>query len=581
MAKNSTTASKGVVPDSQSLDPHQLAAQAQERRKAFKKHLQQVMAFALPLGLVSVALGGGLFLAGENTLGLAAGGGLFALGMSYRYPRAALWFFLLYMPFAGTVTYWIAGGNALFQLAKDAFYFPALLAFILTKDQPKSSRSSPRSANPNESEYRDLSPFLKPASILPGLWAIVGFCILSLLLVSLRNQMLGIGDGQPLLQGILGFKVFVGYVPLIFVMQRLLRRQEEFFFLMRSHSILAIICCCLCLMQLMMLQSGRCAGTDHLTGDALFVANLEAKCLVGGALLYSPSQGVIRLPGTFVAPWQWGWFLIGNAYISFANAFCDPVPFWRGVGFLSMGAVTMGAVISGQRIALALVPVSFVILLFLTGQITNLKRLIPIAAAGGVAGTIAWIAFPEMIQERIDSFVTRWQASPADAMINDQFGFVWKAVKSLPLGRGLGTATNSCRIFGDVWLIETWFPKVLFEVGVVGLGIFLIFVTILTVVTFLTYRSIQDPSLRSYGACLWVFILFISYQTYYYPLDVDPVAVYYWVFVGAILRLPDLERQRLEGVASPSPGASANPSTPPPRSGRFRRIREPSLISGL
>jgi hypothetical protein len=37
--------------------------------------------------------------------------------------------------------------------------------------------------------------------------------------------------------------------------------------------------------------------------------------------------------------------------------------------------------------------------------------------------------------------------------------------------------------------------------------------------------------------------LLISYNTYYYPLDVDPVAVYYWFAAGMILKLPELDRE--------------------------------------
>ncbi|HEY9805863.1 MAG TPA: hypothetical protein V6D04_04800, partial [Candidatus Obscuribacterales bacterium] len=76
-----------------------------------------------------------------------------------------------------------------------------------------------------------------------------------------------------------------------------------------------------------------------------------------------------------------------------------------------------------------------------------------------------------------------------------------------------------------------------------GALLFLGVVTTLTVLTFKAYRSVRDRSLRSYGASFWVFILFISYNTYYYPLDVDPVAVYYWFFAGIVLKLPELDRQ--------------------------------------
>ena len=84
---------------------------------------------------------------------------------------------------------------------------------------------------------------------------------------------------------------------------------------------------------------------------------------MGGSLVFSPSQNMIRLPGTFVAPWQWAWFLIGNAFFTFASAFSDPSPLWRMGGLVGMGLVFVNAVISGQRIALALVPTVTIILL--------------------------------------------------------------------------------------------------------------------------------------------------------------------------------------------------------------------------
>jgi hypothetical protein len=82
----------------------------------------------------------------------------------------------------------------------------------------------------------------------------------------------------------------------------------------------------------------------------------------------------------------------------------------------------------------------------------------------------------------------------------------------------------------------------------VGVLAFLAFVTTLTYVTFKAYRSLRDITLRNYGAAFWVFVLFISYNTYYYPLDVDPVAVYYWFFAGVVLKLPVIEREEKRTV---------------------------------
>jgi hypothetical protein len=74
----------------------------------------------------------------------------------------------------------------------------------------------------------------------------------------------------------------------------------------------------------------------------------------------------------------------------------------------------------------------------------------------------------------------------------------------------------------------------------------MIFITHLTILTFKSYRSLKDKNLRSWGSSFWVFILIIGYFPYWYPLDTDPVAVYYWFFAGIIFKLPDLEKMQIE-----------------------------------
>ncbi|MGB0563792.1 MAG: hypothetical protein ACPGVO_18630, partial [Spirulinaceae cyanobacterium] len=271
-------------------------------------------------------------------------------------------------------------------------------------------------------------------------------------------------------------------------------------------------------------------------------ASIDAKCLVGGALGYSPAQNFIRLPGTFASPWHWSWFLISNSAITFTTAFCDLSLWWRLGGLVGMAMVFVNAVISGQRIALALVPVVTVILLVLTGQLGNLKRFLPIGLGllvllGGVMATN-----PELIQERVESFTSRVEASPPQEFIVNQFKWAMNEQRGF-LGRGLGKATNSTRIFGRTALVETFHPKLLYEMGYPGMIAFIAFTTNISWVTFWITRSLQNPSIRNIGGSLWVFILIISFFPYWYPLDTDPVAVYYWLFVGVILKMPILDRK--------------------------------------
>ncbi|MDZ8186847.1 MAG: hormogonium polysaccharide biosynthesis protein HpsL [Nostoc sp. ChiSLP02] len=459
--------------------------------------------------------------------------GVIVMALAYKYPRQALYAFIIYVPAGGTITYYL-GNSPVLQLAKDAFYVPAFIGLWQTC-------------------RKQGLPLIIPPGIKTPLYIVLGCCILTLLFVNGGQQFNppSVGLFQkapkeiPLGMGILGLKVLLGYVPLIACAYYLIRDKRDFLLLSRLQVSLILICCILGFVQYFLLFTGICKGTRGLEGNALFVTSLEARCYFGGALLYSPEEGVIRLPGTFVAPWQWAWFLISSTFFTFATGFTDPSIMWRLISLGALGSVFINAVISGQRIALALVPTCFGILLLLTGQIGNLKRFIPIGVGLAVILGIAMVTNPAVVQERTASFTSRWEASPPQDFIVQQFEENWKNVDG-PLGSGLGRATNSARTMGETKLVETYYPKLLYEIGIVGVLAFLALVTTLTIIAFKTYRSIKNRNFRSYGAALWVFILFISYNTYYYPLDVDPVAVYYWFFAGVLFKLPELEKQAIE-----------------------------------
>jgi hypothetical protein len=510
---------KKSQPKKPTLSKKEIKLRQNQRAKAIQKVISSSSGIITTAAIVGVLL----FVVAGPKLAIAGGGGILVVALSYLYPNFALWGFLIYLPFNGTVTYWIGGGSPIFQLAKDGFYFPALFA-----------------------KYKEWKrkgmPMIIPKALKQPLMVLLAICGLTLLLVNGIQQLKPEGGDKPILLGLMGLKALIGYLPLITCSYYQIKGKKELLFLTRLTLVLAIICCVLGAIQYQMLASGRCKGTDHLTGNDLFKATIEAKCFVGGSLVFSPSQNMIRLPGTFVAPWQWAWFLIANAFFTFASAFSDPSPLWRMVGLGGMAMVFVNAVISGQRIALALVPVVTIILLVLTGQVANLKRFLPILAGLGLVLGIAAAASPEFLQERVDSFVSRWNASPPTDFISEQFGHSSGGQKGI-LGKGLGRATNAARIFGKTQLIETYYPKLIFEIGPIGVAGFLYLVTTMTIIGFKSYRSVKDKNLRSFGACFWVFVLIISYNTYYYPLDVDPVTVYYWYFAGVLFKLPEIDRE--------------------------------------
>lgn len=493
-------------------------------QRKVQKERQALIQFGSAVLALSGAAGAALYYAVSPIAGLAAGGGIFALVMSYRYPYAALWAFLIYLPLSGTVTYGIAKGNALFQLAKDGIYIPAAIAIY------------------QECKQRKL-PFVLPEKIKSTLNITLLFSFMTLFFANGLQQLMG--GGTPFLQGLLGLKVFLGYVPLVFCGYYLIRTKEDLLRLSRLHTILAILCCVLGIIQYWLLDTGKCQGTRGFVGEDLFKATLDARCFIGGSVVFSPEVGMIRLPGTFVSPWHWAWFLIANAFLTFTTAFSETSLIWRLIGMGGMGLVFINAVISGQRIALVLVPVVTVILLVLTGQVANLKRFIPIAIALGLALFVAAASNPALVQERVDSFVSRWNAAPPYAFIQHQVEWAINQQRGI-FGRGLGKATNSTRIFGKTVLVETYYPKILYEMGFLGTLAYIGFLSSLTKLTFKTYRSVKEKNIRSFGASFWVFVLVITLNTYWYPLDTDPVCVYYWLLAGVIFRLPEIDKVEQE-----------------------------------
>ncbi|MEO1093288.1 MAG: hormogonium polysaccharide biosynthesis protein HpsL [Cyanobacteria bacterium J06638_28] len=511
--KNKKSETKSAKPELSSREQRKLQRERAKVRQAIIQFCSGIFALSALVALaVSVIV--------DPKLGVIAGGAIACLALSFKYPRYAIYAFIIFLPFSGTVTYAL-GGNAILTLAKDGIFFPALLGVFLFCRKYK-------------------QPLIIPREIRIPFLILMTFLIVVLLFVN-GSQQLNAGGEQPILLGILGLKALVGYTLLMTCIYYLVQTQEDLYFVLRLQAILIIVCCGLGFIQYFMLQTGICPGTQG-SGDELFKASLEARCFVGGSLLYAPQVNTIRLPGTFVAPWQWGWFLISSAFFAFGTAFNDRSWIWRIIGILAMAMVIMMSFISGQRIALFLVPVAIILLLVLTGKLANLKQFLPIGIGLFLVLAFLYARDPALVNQRIENLQGRWKAAPPQEFIMHQLQWAAEKQRGI-LGRGLGRATNAARIFGKIVLVETYHSKVLYETGYIGLVLLLSLFSAITYTTFRAYRSIKEPSLRGYGASLWVFVLFISYFPYYYPLDVDPVNVYYWLAAGIVVKLPDIDRQ--------------------------------------
>ena len=474
------------------------------------------------------------FLAIFVSLSASIIGALFVIfcALAFYFPRQSLWFFLIYLPLTGTITYSVGsvysavGGEvvfsrlyAVFHLAKDIFYFPPLLAILFASRGLKQLRKN--------AKY-----------VFIGSFVLLGTCLLTLFLINLPQQLSNSEPGQPFLMGIIGLKILIGYVPFLACGYYLVRDSKDLTFLLRFQMIIIAVCCILCLIQYLFLTTGICPSSVNLPHPASTRASLQARCFVGGSLLYNPERNLISLPGTFNAPWQWAWFLIFGSFFSMAGYFYESTQLWRVFNAFTIGLVLVAAIISGQTTATILVPIVFLVLIFVTE--TNKKRLsyklfliffllFLIANNFGVFGSA------------LDSVIARWQYAPPQEFIVRQFQWInQNGLKTL--GYGVGKAASAARKLGNVTLIETFYPRLLYEIGWLGTLIFFGFVSLITYTTFKVNRSLKKSSWWRFSICLWLFIVLIGYNTYYYPLIIEPVAIYYWLIAGVLLKLPEIHK---------------------------------------
>ena len=477
-----------------------------------RRELIQLSAFIVLPGILFTLLDGLIS-------GVFAGivGGI--MGFSYTYPALGLWAFLIYMPFGGTVTHAIANSNPLLHLVKDFFYLPALVSILI-----------------HDRSY--LKPFwqkIKPLYI--PLLVLVAIALAHFFWIGIIREIFNPTLGNQMIMGLVGLKTLLSYIPLILCAYYLIYGKEELSFFLRLHTVLILICCALAFIQYLLLTKGICPGSRPLSGESLYRASLQAQCLIGGAVLYNPSAGLVRLPGTFVSPWQWGWFLISSSFFLFAVDIGDRHKRWQMMSVVSTGLLIIMAIFSGQRIALVLVPIIFMVLQLLT---TSNKKRLPVKWGAAIFASGLIIQTVNRVEQRITSLVGRWTISPPHEFILNQWQWIWSQQEGF-WGKGIGGATNAARKFAPTRLIETFHAKVLYEIGPFGLLAFLAVVSILVFLTYKAYRSLEKPNLKKMALCFWIFILMVSYFPYYYPLDVDPVAVYYWFIAGVLLKLPDIE----------------------------------------
>lgn len=265
-----------------------------------------------------------------------------------------------------------------------------------------------------------------------------------------------------------------------------------------------------------------------------------------------PQLQYVRAASTFASPGLFSGYLmvvvlLGTVLIWSGNL----VRRRRVVVFLCLALAGAGLLASGTRTAFVAVGTMLAFLVWTRG---GLKKILSAALVlmGLLSGGLWW--FGERVQHRFTDI--------SGAQVWDRFyGLFWYRFADLlethPWGFGLGTASVASRHLtgGELQfpLVESYFLKLTYEIGVLGLAAFVIFVCALLVREAKILRGIRDYQLRWIGSALLVFqttIFLLGFWTN--SFDGGCLPVFFWFFAGAVFKMPRWEAAPTPPAAMPS-----------------------------
>lgn len=295
-----------------------------------------------------------------------------------------------------------------------------------------------------------------------------------------------------------------------------------------------------------------------LFGTYLFFAGPGALAAIGANYSHeffstTGAAGVAfwRVPGTFNSPGQYGAYLyyVGTLFAGFLLV----TGLRRQDRLLLLGAMACllpALLTSGSRTPLLLLFVS-------SGVVAVLSRKLSRAGILGavvyfiIVGSIGY--FGSGVGDRVTSIATQ---ENVDRFTGTFFGqlFVAQAMAN-PGGLGLGTATIGARHFsppGTVRLVESYFGVLATEMGLLGLGAFLI-LAVMVVALLVRGRAWmrQAPGLPIWNALFVQSMLTVALMPVSTGVDAIPMNLYFWFFVGLAIKMADLERLRLSAQGGP------------------------------
>lgn len=468
--------------------------------RAFTQDAWPVPVALMGAGAVAVAVGAGL-----GAQAAAAVAALAAVLLGLCSWRTSVYGLVLYVPLSGLPVLVMHEQRAVAALLKDVlFVVPAYLGFTVSV----------------------LARRLPPTA--PGLPVLPLAALVLLVCVQAFNPLL-----PNRLVGLIGLKLWLGYVPLYVLGFHLVRDAAEAARLFRLMALAAVVPTAVGMIQVALLYGGHAELVYRLYGSAAAAATQEFAAFPVG-------DGVLRrVPGTLPFVTQFFFFLAAS--LALADGWRQTLRAGSGVRLAADGlwlALLLAGLLSGARLAFAFLPLLVLFLRRCTGG--SLLRalgaclgitLLAMMLLGVELGALFWhlleVVRAEFRFVVLDGFARAWSVG-------------WP-------GLGAGADATAARYaFADpelwqavdgIWH-EGWYVRAWLELGVVGLVLVLVVYGAVVVSLAWRVRRTADARARAMGGAvlallIWALLTGLKGQS----LDLDPLNMYVWLFAGVASRV--------------------------------------------
>lgn len=420
--------------------------------------------------------------------------------------RWAFMALLIFLPFSGMIALRFHDTKAVLLFKDVLFVIPAYVSFLFFH-----RRDHRRASVPN-----------------PVLWAMGALTLL--VVIQMANPQL-----PNLVVALIGFKVWLFYLPLVFVASAYVDSREDLVLLLRVVVVIALIPCSIGILQFL--------GTTTIGVQATMSSMYDDEAARAATMNYSVNLyggSLYRLPSTFTFVSQYFGYTMGMVVFAYCLMRADPSQGWRRFAVFMVGFCIVASVLSGARGAFVFIPLMLILISLLDQRLTGI---IAVAVALPVL-ILAALYFGGLKLSLLFGDTSNLVSNYSRDVV---YQFIIDAFLDHPWGIGTGMNTGAARhalSAGEMppILLENYYAKAMVELGFIGFPITLAVFGSIIFMGFRIFRGLKDKQLRGVAAALLGFFITIAIHSGKgWQVDYDPINVYFWVFAGMLFKLHALD----------------------------------------